>query len=444
MHNSKNTTRRIFIKILCFSVVFLLLQSVLAFVAVPARSYSRLMLHELYSSSEPIDIGFLGASRFFRGVNTKEIDEQLGINSFDLGSSNQSLADAYYLLRETYRYRPVKLLVLDLSANRLYADASNFSAAIVLDYMKFSKNKAAYFFGAVDYEDYFKTLLPGLHYNNELLSTTWLSNAPIKLSRAYREYSPEVARYPETWYSGKGYISVSTAYKDRNIGKVNVAKWEPERVSKESLAYVEKIIGLCRTNGTDVICMSVPTPMASFGSMGNYQEYFDYIKIFLEQYDVPYYNFTLVKPSVFLCKETNFTDPMHLNVEGALSFTNKLAGFFREYQAGTLNPEDYFYDSCDEMLRDGAYVYSVWMEPQRNQNELTAYSYYGTTVTPEYAFYYKKAGMDDFVLYRDYNENHNAEVSLLDPGEYIIRAETRAVGSSVDYDQYDEITYTVK
>ena len=63
------------------------------------KSYTRLTLHEYYNQ-ENIDVLFIGASLCYRSLDTQILDESLGMNTFNLGTSSQDMDASYYLIKD--------------------------------------------------------------------------------------------------------------------------------------------------------------------------------------------------------------------------------------------------------------------------------------------------------------------------------------------------------
>ena len=76
------------------------------------KSYTRVMMHELYEQNE-IDTLFIGSSHCYRSINTEIADELLQSNTFNAGTSSQTLLDTWYLLQEAGKVRNSILFTLN-------------------------------------------------------------------------------------------------------------------------------------------------------------------------------------------------------------------------------------------------------------------------------------------------------------------------------------------
>ena len=108
---------RTLIKIVVFIILFLLIQQAFTFVLEPENVYARLMMHGMYEQ-ESIDIVFLGASHAYRSFVPSVFDEKTGMNTYNVGTSSQTLKDSYYLLKEVFKTHDPKQVVLESGYSR--------------------------------------------------------------------------------------------------------------------------------------------------------------------------------------------------------------------------------------------------------------------------------------------------------------------------------------
>ena len=76
--------------------------------------YSRVKFQDLYAASGRINTLFLGASHCMDSIDPLCVDEQLGVHSFNLGSSGQMPNASYYLLREAAQENPLRTVYLEV------------------------------------------------------------------------------------------------------------------------------------------------------------------------------------------------------------------------------------------------------------------------------------------------------------------------------------------
>lgn len=437
MQISKKT---IVCKMILFFVIFLLLQAVLTFVAVPAKSITRVMLHDLYAQKD-LSVVFVGASRIYRGIDPNQLDELIGTSSFDLSSGNQGMVDSYYLLAEMYKQSSPDLIVLDVNWRR-FEPKSTVGALLPYINMKKSENKLSYLLNGFVPDDYLKAVFPGLNYPEKLLSTDIIKNPMKKLSSDYRNY---IYDYPDTgYYAGKGFSRNTNSMLNGNMGQVTVPKWDSALIDEESILYFEKIVSLCRKNNSRIICIVPPVPLPVLMEMKDYSSCDGYIRNLVESQGLEYYNFNLLRPEVYTAKEEYYFDEVHMSGKGAFAFTGIMASFISEYRSGSLDIGKYLLQSYEELVASSPRILNTWLELDASGERFLARANTGSGLTPEYEFLYKSEQDGEYAVLYSYAQRTDFPVAGLAPGKYTIRVNTRPQGSAAAYEQYDETAYTKK
>lgn len=78
------------------------------------RSYTRIMLHEMYHQEENIDVLFIGSSHCYRSLNPDVIDKIWNKNTFNGGTSSQCLDGSYAILNEVARENDLETVYLEM------------------------------------------------------------------------------------------------------------------------------------------------------------------------------------------------------------------------------------------------------------------------------------------------------------------------------------------
>ena len=78
-----------------------------------AASYTRIAFHEMYAQ-ENIDILFVGSSHCYRSFDPEIFDKELGMVTFNAGTSAQNLDGSYMIIKEAARYNDIKHIYLEL------------------------------------------------------------------------------------------------------------------------------------------------------------------------------------------------------------------------------------------------------------------------------------------------------------------------------------------
>lgn len=427
-------------RMLIFILIFVLFAQALSFALAPAQSYTRLSWHDFYAQKE-LDVIYVGASHALHGIDPTVVDEQLGINSFNMASNSQKAMDGYYVVKEMYRHHTPGTVVIEVTY-AMYTKFNGYdnplSSMIVHDYMKLSPVKLAYFADAFTSEDWANVLLKPYRYKNNFTWTQMRENLSLKLSKAYFNYDPVVGAHENEIYAGKGFVKNLTAVQTGNVGRVSPYKWEAKLINYDELSYLEQTIALCKQKGSEVILVSTPTPKASLLAMGNYGEAETFFADFAKEQQVPYFNFNLAKDDYYMREDSHYYDANHLNEAGAACFSQTLAALLADTQKAAQMQTAHFYESFTQMEADMQTVNGVYLQMQKTGEkiQITPKAYAGPTVVVEYEILYK---VDDgaYKVLSEYGEVATAEVAMEKGKTYVVRVNARTKGSKAAFEQYD-------
>ena len=431
--------KRITGKFAAFIVIFCLLQGLLAFVAVPGQTLTRIMMHDFYSQDE-IDLVFLGASRVYRSIIPTKLDSALGTKSFNLSSGTQNMVDSYYLLKDLFKKHSPELVFIDVNWRR-FGEKDPVGTMLPFIHMPLSMNKLDYLINAFIPHNYLGGLFPGLMYPDALLSSDILKNPKIKLSSDYRNY---IYNYPDTVgrYIDKGYTANYNPMKPGNLGQPNVPVWEPDVFDEESILYFQKIVDLCLENSAQPIAFSPPVPAATLAATGDYGACLEAVTDIVSAANIDFANFDLVRPEFFDARERYFFDAVHMSEDGAEAFTSVLAAFIADYTAGLADMDKYLFDTYAELQKATSRVLCVWLEREEASSGFMAHSYTGAGRQAEFEFLFKRETDSDFTVLREYGLDPLLPLPLPGAGNFVIRVNARAQGSPKEYEQYFEMTYS--
>jgi hypothetical protein len=357
MQTSKRSGKNILARIACFIAGFILLERLAAFAVVPANSYTRLTMHEFYNQTENIDYAFIGASTTYRFFNPKKFDEASGKNTFNLGSSAQSLTTTYYTLKEVFNhYHPQKVFIGQVPEHCLDSETevedTTFQDTLMFHHFKPSPNKLAYWNEAFKGYSRIYAISPGLTYLNQNLAPRMFlrmpSNIKSKLSVKYRSYSYEIAKNPTERYDGKGFVY------NENIGELSPFKseWRPEAIDKNKIMYLRKIAELCAENGAKLFFVLTPRPVRSICGYADYDDVHAYYQALCDEMDAVFLDCNLMRRQIFYRPDELFYDMSHIRGAGAETFSSILAEIVNMYDEKTLDMGHYFYSSAEEMKAD--------------------------------------------------------------------------------------------
>lgn len=235
----------------------------------------------------------VGSSHAYRGYDPKLFSEH-GINLFNAGSSGQSLACSYELLKR-YGHKFSKV-ILDLYPGSI----SKVDDEALLTLIQNTPND--------EFAMKLFTLKPGIFSVNNLL---------------YRFFrTQEQPLYSDPRYEGRGYESTETELKKT----VNIPH---SQFDESQFTLVKSIIDYCKRSNMEITLVSHPLPFPSGDDMGYY--YFKYrLDELCSTSKVSFYDYTY-RHSL---DNTFFSDNNHLNVKGVRFFNGV---FIKEYKAAIKN-----------------------------------------------------------------------------------------------------------
>lgn len=335
---------------LCFAVLTAAMLALCNFLLTDnIHSYSRVMLQELYSQDGSIDTLFVGSSHCYRSVDPDKINEQLGLHSFNAGTSQQLPDGAYYLLREAASRNELKTVYVEMFYTTYNNERSSqvpLACYLITDYLDpLSPNRYQYLWEMGGPAAFVDLLLPARHAIADPGEIPGLLKA--KLTDGYQPGNYRYVTYPEEGeeYRGNGFVYTFGIpyYGFDSILPVN----DEQPISDFGWEYLRRIADFCEGNGIRLILFTSPLPSAYAANTENYQAYVDALREFCDQRGSQYWDFTLYRQA-FVGFE-DYADAHHLNGQGAEKFTEVLCGVMAADAAGE-NTQDLFFDTLEEKL----------------------------------------------------------------------------------------------
>lgn len=333
---------------LIFIAIFFIINSLLGFALVPSGT-ARVVLHELQSSNDYKCV-FIGSSHGAYGIDADTVTEQTGKKTISLCMGGEYLQDSYYLLRRAFATNTPDTIVLDLDFDYLNAEKSNkgsVSASSIYNSFPLCYDKLFYFKDKILSLDYRAAFFPWMDFRDNFKGANAILKT--KLTSAYFNYSPDAINMsPNNIYMGNGFIyRVANKHKE-SLGHLN---WDESKVDQSSVEYLKKIIDLCKSKGTKIVIISVPVPVEQITySLDEFNEAYTYLAKLAADNDVEYYNFNLIKNTVFPRVIDDYNDyDGHMNGDTAQRFSVVLGNFLKDLESDQLTTSDYFYDSIRDI-----------------------------------------------------------------------------------------------
>ena len=316
-------------------------------------SYTRITFHEMYEQ-ENIDTLFVGSSHCYRSFIPEIFDEELGVTTFNGGTSDQSLDGSYMVIKEAARYNDIKHIYLELYyvfAYDVYKARTEMTQTyIISDYLRPSWDKLQYILNASTKNYYPNSFILARRNWSKFFDADYVNNLFIKKqSSAYKNFEYTYVTGESEWYAGKGYVANKQTIQDWNYFSTDGSSGiNLDNVSEDWFHYLEEIIAFCDRRGISLTLISVPMPDFLLASVGNYDEYVELVQSVIEGTNVNYYDFNLCKEKYFPNKSSVFKDTNHMNCYGAEIFSYLLSNFIK----GEISEDELFYASYNEKLEN--------------------------------------------------------------------------------------------
>lgn len=334
---------KIIFKIIIFFSLYLGVQHLVRFAILnDTGTISRVMIHEIYNQEKNIDVLFCGASHCQLGINPEIMDEELGLNTFNAGSSSQGLESTLALIKEVSHFNDLSQVYVDLDYSIVMRDTPNLeSIYIISDYLHPSFRKFDFLLNATPFDYYVNSFMPihkGRGYIKNINEIP--TNISKKLSRGYLCYE-EV----DSSYAGKGYIASRTVVEENDPVFTDVYEEVSGTIPDTSIKYIQEIIDFCKKKNIKLTFISIPITEYRARRMKNYDSFIGAIKNLLSKDGIEYYDFNLYRPETLPLNDLKYyNDDNHLNVAGSTLFAN----IFSSFVNGKISEEELFFDSLSE------------------------------------------------------------------------------------------------
>lgn len=352
-------------------LIFLIITHTLNYMYATDDIWTRILWHHFYEDKDQIDNIYIGSSHVYSDLNPTLLDELNGQYNFNLSTPAQRLSGSYYLLREADRTTPVSHVYLELYYNlNTESDSgidpvyeSYHSNWINTDYMDNSWNKLQYILSIIiDTNKCEEIFFPFIRYREKIGDWDYIRETmEVKENDSYLTYehleiSEDTNSITEYRKQGYFYSSVALDESDLICEQSKILKENP--MGKTSERYLRKIINYCQKRNIPITLFVSPIPDIKLISTENYDNYVSQVKNISEEFQVPFYDFNLIKDEYLSLPQNAFRDFDHLNDIGASIFTPL---FHDVMSRDTAENEKYFYNSYEEKLQNTApAIYGIY------------------------------------------------------------------------------------
>lgn len=259
---------------------------------------------------DTIDVLLIGASDVGRGLSPITLWEEQGITSFNLGTSNQSMAFSYYVIQEAIKYQDVKMVVLDMDSAFMNVNPPEGEYRKLLDNMKFGKTKIEMIQDSnLEVDNKLSYIFPIMRFHSR-----WdkLERNDFKIGKTY-----------QISYKGMALSAEAKPYIDNK--KYMGDKGETEEIKEINLEYIDKIVNLCKENNIELLMIELPSASSWSKARGNA------VEELAKEHNVQFIDMNLLLEEMQFDWTTDTADKgNHLNISGAEKVTKYLGNILSQ------------------------------------------------------------------------------------------------------------------
>ena len=368
-----------FLKLILFTGGFFIFSFLLSLLLCDDHNSSaRIMMHELYEQTN-IDILYCGASHVSHSVTPEIADkmfttEGVPCNTFNTGTSYQTIKGTYAILQQAVKLYNIKKVFLEvefeITTQVSTKERTGFkSDYLVAKYIKSPSIKWKYLFSASTPKYYVNTFLP-------IGKDKYMSIDPEDIvDRVKNVFSGDYFNYvyndKNDEYIGKGClldlrtVTNGSFFYTETKKPINVSG-----ISQDWKDTIDKIIDVCRKNNIELVFYTTPCSDFCISALGNYDEYYTFLKEFTASRGYEYHDFNLAKEKYLPMEDDDFRDDNHLNKKGVYKFTPVMCDYF----LGNIPKDDMFYNSYKQKMsatKEKVFGVILCKDPNKNSMDIS-------------------------------------------------------------------------
>lgn len=387
-----------FKKIVLLFLLLFVFEQILGFALEPVtyQHYLELELKQKNVEDMQPDMAFIGNSRVMTSFIPAVFSEKLdGVDcAFNAGTGSQGIEGTYWYLKDILKQYDVKYMVLGLDyQNFLQEERVLKRDLVVLERIKSVPVKAGFILDVFEPSEYVY-FLKSYQYRDEIWNCG--ENIRKKLSKEYRQGIYEDGK---TVYENLGFAREKEVFGSR-AGVYISRPWTEEELDKKRLAYLDRIIELCREEGVTLYAVSTPLTISTVCETPGYEECNRFFKQYLEERGIPYDNLNLMEDRGALLPDEKMSSMEHVGGDSA----ELVSAYYCEILQSRMRQESgkrFLYDSIAEMkagLPNLAYCdFHTEKLDEAGNRELTAKAFHGEDVEVEYQFEKEAGGVTEIL-----------------------------------------------
>lgn len=323
-------------------------------------SYTRIMMHQLYTSEKNIDVVFVGSSHVYRSLVPEITDKGFESYTFNAGTSAQQMDGSLALIREIEKNNDIKHAYVELyygvaEIGKRIDRVELTATYIISDYMKPSLNKVNYLLKASSKQYWINSFIVARRNWQKIFDLNYIKDILIRKScDTYKNYEYYRSEGSVQYYVDRGFVAwddtIGKDYFLKNEESINGVRKDYDSLKDTDWEKsIQEIVSFCDTKGIELTFFIAPMPEGTLVATGDYSTYHKAIEEISNEYGIKFYDFNLCRDEIF---DTNnrqlFKDEDHLNTDGAEEFSRVFCDFFM----GKYTVVEAFYSSFEEKIEN--------------------------------------------------------------------------------------------
>ena len=313
-----------FKKILRTTGLFLLIVCLISGPLITLFLYSENHLYQDYREREEfagsLDYLIAGASHAERGMIPEILDQELGVNSYNLAYSLMTMQGRLEILKKEIARNPVKTVILEVSLDTMTNNPDTTAQEGDM-YMVARLRSASYLLRAIRPWHYGWMYYQMLHRGVKSLKLLVTGQYRVRNINQLKGFVP--------------HANEERTLKKKNIKKIYHTQERNTEIWPGNEKYLQEIIELCKEKGIRLILLTIPIPRYTTARYSNLNVSYSYYRKVAEENGLPFYDFNLLKEkNTLLPDRIAFTDQFHLSNAGADTFTRKFCECMKAADAG--------------------------------------------------------------------------------------------------------------
>lgn len=402
MHNFK--------KIVLLMLMLLAFEQVLGFALEPItfQHYLELELEQKTEENKQPDMVFIGNSRvsttFIPSIFTGNMEE---VNcAFNAGTGSQGIAGTYYYLKDILAQYDLKYVVVGLDYQTvLKEDRVLKRDLVVLERVKSPLIKAEFMLDVFEPSEYIY-FLKSYQYRNNVYDIP--VNLKQKLSKEYRQgiYTGGGMVYEDLGFTRETEVFGTGA------GIYISQTWAEENIDWDKMAYLDRIVELCKKEGSRLFLVSTPLTISTVYGTQGYNECDYFFKKYAQETGIIYDNLNLLKGREHFLPDAKMSSMEHVGADGA----DIISQYYCEVLQKHLHDEEvssYFYSSVDEMKNSMEDIAACALHTEKIDQEgnrkIVGELLHKEGTQAEYQFEFEKDGK--VIIIQEYSEKNECMLS---------------------------------